>query len=250
MLYICIPTYNEAPTIGVLLWRIRKMFQSYSREYEVLVYDDGSTDSTAETLAPYAEVLPLTVIGGREHRGYAAAVDALCRHANSQSGKYARRDAIIFLQADFTDSPEHIPEFVKRFEGGADLVIGERASTGTAPIPVRRLMRVAPWILRPFVKVEGVKDPFASFRLVRVAVVRDMLKAAGTEPIVGGEGWTTNVDFLLRAIQHTRRIDTVPLAPRWDVRPRESRIRPMAAAMELFRYGRGARRRLPSPTAS
>lgn len=250
MLYICIPTYNEAPTIGVLLWRIRKMFQSYSREYEVIVYDDGSTDSTAETLAPYAEVLPLAVIGGKEHLGYAAAVDALCRRANGQSGKYARRDAIVFLQADFTDSPEHIPEFVKRFEGGADLVIGEREATGAAPIPVRRLMRVAPWILRPFVRVEGVKDPFTSFRLVRVAVVREMLKAAGAESLVGGEGWTTNVDFLLRAIQHTRRIETVPLAPRWDVRPRESRIRPLAAAMDLFRYGRGARRRLPSPASS
>ena len=37
MLYICIPAYNEATTIGVLIWRIRKMFQSYSREYEILV---------------------------------------------------------------------------------------------------------------------------------------------------------------------------------------------------------------------
>ena len=54
VLYICIPAYNEAQTIGVLLWRIRKVFQEYSREYEVLVYDDGSTDTTAETLEPYA----------------------------------------------------------------------------------------------------------------------------------------------------------------------------------------------------
>src|SRR3954453_21649052 len=40
VLYICIPTYNEAETVGVLLWRIRKVFQEYSREYEVLVFDD------------------------------------------------------------------------------------------------------------------------------------------------------------------------------------------------------------------
>ena len=51
MLYLCIPSFNEAPTVGVLLWRIRKVFQEYSREYEVIVYDDGSTDATAETLA-------------------------------------------------------------------------------------------------------------------------------------------------------------------------------------------------------
>jgi len=50
VLYICIPAYNEAQTVGVLLWRIRKVFQEYSREYEILVFDDGSTDDTAETL--------------------------------------------------------------------------------------------------------------------------------------------------------------------------------------------------------
>jgi glycosyltransferase involved in cell wall biosynthesis len=64
VLYLCIPAYNEADTVGVLLWRIRKVFQDYSREYEVIAFDDGSTDATRETLEPYAKVLPLTILGG------------------------------------------------------------------------------------------------------------------------------------------------------------------------------------------
>src|SRR4051794_10588818 len=70
LFYICIPAYNEAPTVGLLLWRIRKVLQEFPREYEVLVFDDGSTDATAETLKPYTDVLPLTILGGAEHVGY------------------------------------------------------------------------------------------------------------------------------------------------------------------------------------
>ena len=86
MLYFCIPAYNESPTIGLLLWRLRKVFQEQPREYEVLVYDDGSTDATTDTLAPYHKVMPLTVLGGKKRMGYAPAVDALCREASLASG--------------------------------------------------------------------------------------------------------------------------------------------------------------------
>src|SRR5215471_5284423 len=136
VLYICIPAYNEAQTVGVLLWRIRKVFQEYSREYEILVYDDGSSDATVETLQPYGEVLPLTVLSGNPHRGYAFALDQLCRAVSART-RYPRRDAMITMQADFTDQPEHLPELIKRFEGGADLVVAERTLPETTPVPVR-----------------------------------------------------------------------------------------------------------------
>ncbi|MFL5580212.1 MAG: glycosyltransferase family 2 protein [Gemmatimonadaceae bacterium] len=240
MLYICIPAFNEAPTIGVLLWRIRKVFQEYSREYEIVVYDDGSTDETAATLAPYDKVLPLTVLHGREHRGYAAAVEALCRHV-AASTRYPRRDAMVLMQGDFTDQPEHLPELVKRFEGGADVVVAERPVAATTPQPVRRLRRVAPWVLRPFVSVPGVRDPFSAYRLLRVSVVRDLVRERGEAPLVGSDGWAANVELLVRSAPFARRVETVALEPRYDVRARESRVRPWADAMTLFRYGRGAR---------
>ena len=240
MLYFCIPVHNEAPTIGVLLWRIRKVFQEYSRDYEVLVYDDASTDDTVAALAPYSRVLPLTTIAGDKRVGYAGAVDALVR-AVSRRTRYPRRDAMVLLQGDFTDQPEHLPELVKRFEGGADIVVGERGDVPGTPVPVRRLQMLARWALKPFVRVAGVSDPFSGYRLYRISVIRDLLKATGDAPVARGEGWAANVDLLRRAGAHARRVETVTLAPRYDVRARPSRVRPLADALQLFHYARTTR---------
>ena len=74
MIYVCIPSYNEAPTVGLLLWKVRQVFAGFPREYQLLVLDDGSNDLTAEVLERYTRVLPLTVTRHRERLCYAASV--------------------------------------------------------------------------------------------------------------------------------------------------------------------------------
>ena len=69
------------------------------------------------------------------------------------------------------------------------------------------------------------------------------LKAAGAQPFAQGDGWAANVDFLLATLPHARRVESVQFAPRYDIRPRPSRIRPLAAAVALYQYGRAARER-------
>jgi glycosyltransferase involved in cell wall biosynthesis len=254
LLYICIPAFNEAPTIGLVLWKLRKVLQESSREYEVVIFDDGSTDATRDTLAPYADVLPMTIIGPSKRQGYAAALDGLVRHVNTAT-RYPRRDAMIVLQGDLTDQPDDIPELTRRFEGGADIVVAERA-TGKMPVAVERLRKYSGWMSRrgtirllgadlrspvpPLFEVPGVSDPFGSLRLYRISVLRDLVKAHGNGPLVTNDGWAANAELLIRAAGYARRVETMQTTQRFDLRPRESRVKPWADARALFRFSRGA----------
>lgn len=249
MLTIAIPVRDEAPTIGVLLWRLRTVFQEYPREYEVLVFNDGSTDATAEILAPYTKAMPLTILGSATPVGYAKAVDALLREAAKRT-RYPRRDAVILMQGDFTDQPEHIPELVRRFEGGADLVVAERGAPATAPIEERRLRRFASWVVRPSRTTPGTADPFGTFRLVRLAVVRDLIKQAGTEPLLTGDAWDANLRLYHALAPLARRIESTTLEPRYDLRPRPSRRRPWHDAWQLWQTHRSLGRLEPRPATA
>jgi glycosyltransferase involved in cell wall biosynthesis len=242
VLYVCIPAFNEAPTVGLLLWRLRSVMQDFAREYEIIVYDDASSDATSETLKPYEEVLPLSVIRGETHVGYGRALDALAR-AVSMRTRYPRRDAMVTMQADFTDRPEDLPELIKRFEGGADVVVSERAVTPAWPRPARLLRKVAPFVTRPFVGLTGVNDPFGTLRAYRITVIRELVNEAGTDPIVHSDGWAANLELLVRATKHARKIEAVQGSPRYELRPRESRVRAWTGAVDLFRSTRALRAR-------
>jgi hypothetical protein len=247
VLYLAIPAHNEVATIGVLLWRLRTVLAEFPREYEVVVFDDASSDETADVAEQYVHAMPVTVLRGTTPIGYAGAVNALVRHIAAHT-RYPRRDAMLLLQGDFTDPPGIVPEFARRFEGGADLVVGERSGVADAPRPVRRLFTASGWALRPFVGVEGVRDLTGSMRLMRISALRDLLRTVGDESVCAGDSWTANADLLLRLVPHARRVETVPVEPTYGVRTRDTRRVTVRDALAALRWAWQARGRRAVPT--
>ena len=241
MIYVCIPVHDEARTVGVLLWKIRKVMAELQRDYEVLVLDDASTDATPATLARYRKVLPLTVVRSSERIGYARATEKLLRMA-VQRAPYPKRDVAVTLQADFTDDPAHLATLVKTIEGGADVVAGcvpagrgEGSAAKLLPRPVWWARTLAPFALGALHKRAPVSDPLGGFRAYRVIVLKKVLREETTAPLLSTEGWTSNVELLGLVAPHARRIEEAALAPRYDLQVRPSRVRALPVLKDLFR---------------
>jgi glycosyltransferase involved in cell wall biosynthesis len=97
--WVVIPAYNEVETIRDVAMRARQQCAN------VVVVDDGSTDSTARALAG----LDMTVLRNEDNIGKAGSLWRGFQHALAQGAI-----GVITLDADGQHAPEEIPSFVKR----------------------------------------------------------------------------------------------------------------------------------------
>lgn len=244
MIYVLVPARDEASTVGLLLWKVRQIFTAFNREYQLIVVNDGSRDASAEVLAPYARALPMTLLTNRQPQGYARSLETLFRETLARTDR-PRRDLAVTIQADFSESPDDIPELIKRIEGGADVVVGSRPGGGggrRGGVVARALLGMA----RRGAHVSGADDVVGTLRAYRLAVLERMLKGAGRGPLLSREGWAADVELLVRAARHARKIESVPLRGAVPAERRDSRARPVGEAWRAMRASWGAHRAEPA----
>jgi len=235
VIYICIPSRDEERTIGVLLWKVRKVMLELGRDYRILVLDDASSDGTVALLEKYKRVLPLTILQEKQPVGYRRALERLIREASNKA-RYPKRDAIVTMQGDFTESPDYLTTLIKTYEGGADIVAGRLEDDIVNP---PRRVRLARWLggmaLKRAYAGAPVHDPLVGFRAYRAVVVKKALRGAGDRNLLTREGWAANAELMKVLAPYTRRIAEAPLGLRYDIRWRGTRVRPLRTVREILR---------------
>lgn len=162
-LSIVIPAYNEQHAIGRVLNDLKEVISRSGLDYEVIVVDDGSRDSTAEVVRASGGV---TLIQHSVNRGYGAALKNGIRNADGE--------LILTIDSDGTYLAKDIPELLK-YASEYDMVVGARTS---GEIRIQRARKLARYIL---VKLAGymvgnkIPDLNSGLRIFRKETVRIFL---------------------------------------------------------------------------
>jgi len=115
---VVVPLYNEEESLPELVAWIDRVMNKNNFTHEVLLIDDGSTDTSWNVIEDLREKFS-AVRGIRFRRNYGKSAALFCGF------DAVRGDVIITMDADLQDSPDEIPELYKIIkEDGFDLVSG------------------------------------------------------------------------------------------------------------------------------
>lgn len=119
LLSVIVPCYNEEAVIEETYKRLSKALTDKKLNFELVFCDDGSADKTASLLEE---------ISLKDERCKAV---ILSRNFGHQFASFAgiencEGDAIVLIDADLQDPPEVIPEMIKMWKDGWDVVYGKR----------------------------------------------------------------------------------------------------------------------------
>jgi len=167
LLSVVAPVYNEQEVLPEFHRRLSDVLKGMQVNAEILYVNDGSTDNTMNILLQLHESDPsVAVLDFSRNFGKEIAMTAGLDHAAG--------DAVVVIDSDLQDPPELIPEMLREWQKGCDVVYMKRASrhgeSWLKKLTARLFYRVIGEISRV-----GIPENVGDFRLLSRRAV-DALK--------------------------------------------------------------------------
>ncbi|XID75169.1 glycosyltransferase family 2 protein [Alkanindiges sp. WGS2144] len=153
-----LPAKNESEAIETTIQDIVKL----AIAHEIIVVNDGSTDSTAEI----ARQAGAKVLNHPYSKGNGAAIKSGARAATG--------DVIVFMDADGQHDPQDVPRLLEKINQGYDLVVGARQKGSQASLG-RGVANKLYNNLATYMTEHQVEDLTSGFRAVRADEFREFL---------------------------------------------------------------------------
>ena len=163
-LSVFFPAYNDAESLPELLRRTFEVVPALTSDYEVIVINDGSTDTTADVLAELAaRYAPrLKVVTHAANQGYGGALKtgfATCA-----------KELIFYTDGDGQYDVRELPELWNKMQPDIDVVNGYKLNRGDGWMRAV-IGNMYNWVVRHLFKIR-IRDVDCDFRLIRRTAMR------------------------------------------------------------------------------
>ncbi|NOW46773.1 glycosyltransferase involved in cell wall biosynthesis [Novosphingobium sp. SG751A] len=190
---VVIPCYNEEMNAGPIAEAVIAQLEPLGVSFDIIFIDNHSTDNTVAIIKAMCLRDPrIRLIANTRNFG---------QMRSPTHGIYAARGrAVIGMCADFQDSPELLPHFVRRWQEGVDIVLGvrEREKSGLMLSVIRALSY---WLAKNFGDFQTIPNA-TGFGLYSRRVV-DAIRALN-EPEPFYRGLLVETGFPLETINYVR----------------------------------------------
>ncbi len=164
---IVVPLYNEEESLPELAQWIDKVCVAHQFSYEIVMIDDGSSDTSWQIVEELSAKYP-AIRGIRFRRNYGKSA------ALNEGFKIVKGRVVITMDADLQDSPDEIPELYRMIvEDGNDLVSGwkqKRYDPLSKTIPTK----LYNWATRKMSGIHNLHDFNCGLKAYRNEVVKNI----------------------------------------------------------------------------
>ena len=199
-LSLVMPAQNEEGCIIRTLERFTEVLAANAIDFEIVVVDDGSTDSTPDRVRAFRVRHPEVVLVTNTGRhGYGMAV----RYGLTQF----TGDAVAVVMADGSDSPEDLLMYYRKLQEGYDCVFGSRFIQGSCVVDYPPHKLVLNRLANAFIRVLfglNFNDITNAFKCYRREVI------AGMQPLISPH-FNLTVEMPLKALVRGYSYAAVPI---------------------------------------
>lgn len=116
---VVVPVFNEEAVLPETYKRLSTVMESINEPYELIFVNDGSKDRTAEILSEICAGDPhVKLINFSRNFGH--------QLASTAGMDYSAGETVVLIDADLQDPPEIIPDMLRKWREGFDVVYGVR----------------------------------------------------------------------------------------------------------------------------